>query len=276
MHHRFAPIFPALFLLVGSFPLFAQETNDVAVWVEKMAECTSQPVSYDFSLKFDMEGMGMSVASSGSILMQDKRHLRMTSQTTVKAAQMPTGEQNMKQEMIMDGATMWTVTTMDHPVNRGEKITSISRMTIELMEKVGAQATGLPGVSNSTDMASQIRTMFEQFYTDCELSISNGLVKISGNISEEFMDSLPMGGLELSRFKAELDEKTAFPLQIAMGTDKKDFIKMSMSNPKFLDPKKIDQDLFRYTPDPGASVMDMDAMLQSMGKAEEGSSESEL
>ncbi|MDP6849726.1 MAG: hypothetical protein QF524_02175 [Planctomycetota bacterium] len=269
-----------LVFCVGTPTAIAQEAPTVSEWVEKMAECTAKPLSYDFSLNFNMAAVGTSVKASGSIVMLDQRHMHMTTKSSVESAMMPNGAQKAEQVMIMDGETMWTVTSMDHPVNQGEKISSVSRMTIELMEKMGQGAAGmgggLPGAGSSADMATQIRTMFDKFYTDCELSVKNGTVKISGNISDEFLENVPMGGIELDRFRAELDQKTAFPNRLVMGNEKEDIIEMSMSNAKFLDPKKIDKKLFEYVPDPGIHVMDMDAMLNSMVPAGADSSESDF
>lgn len=262
-------LLPAALLLSLAPAALAQDAEkpglpeEVKVWVDKIDKLVGQPAEYDLSMKVDMvaQGQKLKMDNTGHIMMLDAQHMRAT--MNMKLTMAPMDPMDMTLKMVSDGQTLWIES--DNPM-MGKQV---MKADIKHMEKLQQSGMGM-GPGSGMNQLEQVRDLFENYYHNFKVVEADGKVEITGDISQEILESQDYAEMELKHFRMVLDAKTGFPLETAMNDGTKDVVLIGMSNLKFLKKEDIPEDAFAYTPPEGVNVMDIGAMLGGGMSSDDG------
>ncbi len=262
-------------LLMLSPNLSAQEeaapTTDQSsteYWLNRMVENVGRASEFDMQMTMDMAAMQMKMTMSGHMLIGDQRHMSGSMAMDMDMPMVPSGKQHMDMVFIGDGTDMWIEIEMTpNPMGGEEPMVQVVKMSFEVIEKMGAEATGSMGFNmgfdpTASDMAAQAAEMFQTMFTDVSVEVKDGNGHLTGAVdtSDSAMgQQFKMLGID--RFTYVVDGKTGYPVLTTMGNEEGEVMRQEISNLKFHNFKKMDMKAFKYQVPEGVNVMDMSAML---------------
>jgi len=259
-----ALLLPAL-LLVGAATAAADSTPEAQEWLDRMVEIYEQPFSVEFTGQIDLTPSGQPIEGElrGEILYADEHHSRTEMEVTLTgvpgAEGTGGGPTEMRLTSVHDGTATWT------EVDTGPTGVQVMRLSREdadkLAEKEGAGGIGAANPA-SMDPKEQLQKMAETL--DFEVAGSEeGRIILRGRVPEGKRDELgQMGAVGSDGFLIVLDAETGAPVEFRT-EEEPPMIRMQFHGLERLDPGKVPEGAFSYTPPEGVPVVDLGAVLQS-------------
>ncbi len=257
-------------LLLGAFlllsalpapPAAADSAPEAKVWLEKLVAIYDQgPFKVRYEAELDMSSLGQPLSGTltGHLTQADRTHSRVQLALDMPGPpEMPDGGMSLTILTVTDGTTVWT--EMDNPSLGGKQV---SKVSLELLDKLGSSAGGAGIRPASIDPVAQLETLTRSMDFEV-LERGGGQVTLRGTITEETRSQLGMlAAPGVDGFIFVIDEKTGFPTQVRAAGESP-FITMQFHDLEFVDAAALPAELFTYSPPEGLPVTDLGPMLQS-------------
>lgn len=248
-------VLPAGLVLAAAAPVLATQdaATEAKAWLEKMGAKTGKPVQVEMELGVTAEAMtaeGMGVIDFG-----DRTHFRLEMRVQMTMAQGQT--HSATQRMVADGKFLWM--ELNNPSMGGQQVLKMP------VEKMGANATGMPGglgagSSSGVDPLRQVLQLADMAEFQ-KVTVEGGRVRLEGDLTSSGIQALGtmIPGETPTTLTMVLDEKTAFPLEVVIGTPERPLLTQKYNNPRF--PEEMDPSLFTYSPPEGVPIVDASTLF---------------
>ncbi|TAH34297.1 MAG: hypothetical protein EYC70_15205 [Planctomycetota bacterium] len=230
--------------------------QQAAAWLEKAAANQGKAVELD--MQVDMNAGQMRTRMHGHFLMVDDAHYRGSARYETDMTALGGTSVTVDMALVADGTDLWVDMTQPDSPRRvlQQNLADLQRMQAQMGAARGL-AAGMGQGAGGFNFADQVK-QFAAF-ADLRLAgVENGRVRLEGPLNAEGQKTL--GGqmpVALDRVRMVLDEKTGYPLEIAVDGGGKPVVSIVLSNVRF--PEKVDPGQFRFSPPEGVPVQQVRA-----------------